>query len=120
MKKIYTIGHCTTSLAMFEETGLDKMIGSEFVFQNIKFEKITPAQLEEMKAMAGSYEALFSRRAIKYKEWKLKDKTLTEKDYRQYILDEYTFLKRPVIIMEDKIFVGSEKKTIAAIKKELR
>jgi arsenate reductase len=120
MKKIYTIGHCTTSLALFEETGIDKMIGEKFTLQNIKFEKITPAQLDEMKKMAGTYEALFSRRAIKYKEWKLKDKSLTEKDYRQYILDEYTFLKRPVIIMEDKIFIGSEKKTVAALKNELK
>lgn len=120
MKKIYTIGHCTTSLALFEETGLDKLIGQKFSLQNIKFEKITPAQLDEMKKMAGSYESLFSRRAIKYKEWKLKDKKLTEKDYRQYILDEYTFLKRPVIIINDKIFVGSEKKTVAALKDELK
>ena len=120
MKKIYTIGHCTTSLAMFKETGLDKQIGKKFALQNIKFEKITPAQLDEMKKMAGSYEALFSRRAIKYKELKLKDKRLTEKDYRQYILDEYTFLKRPVIIWDDKIFVGSEKKTVAALKSELK
>jgi arsenate reductase len=127
MNKIYTIGHCTTSLAMFKETGLDKQIGKKFTLQNIKFEKITPSQLDEMKnlacrqaGMTGSYEALFSRRAIKYKEWKLKDKKLTEKDYRQYILDEYTFLKRPVIIINDKIFIGSEKKTIAALKKELQ
>ena len=119
MNKIYTIGHCTTSLALFEETGLDKLIGEKFTLQNIKFEKITPDQLDEMKKMVGTYEALFSRRAIKYKEWKLKDKRLTEQDYRQYILDEYTFLKRPVIIMEDKIFVGSEKKTVAALKNEL-
>ena len=120
MKKIYTIGHCTTSLALFEETGLDKLVGKEFTLQNIKFEKISPRQLEEMKTMAGSYEALFSRRAIKYKEWKLKDKKLTERDYCQYILDEYTFLKRPVVIMKDKIFIGSEKKTIEAIKRELQ
>ena len=120
MKKIYTIGHCTTSLALFEETGLDKLIGPEFTLQNIKFEKITPAQLDEMKKMAGTYEALFSRRAIKYKEWKLKDKKLTEKGYRHYILDEYTFLKRPVVIINDKIFVGSEKKTAAALKNELK
>jgi arsenate reductase len=120
MKKIYTIGHCTTSLAMFEETGLDKLIGEKFTLQNIKFEKITLAQLDEMKKMVGTYEALFSRRALKYKELKLKDKKLTEKDYRQYILDEYTFLKRPVIIINNKIFVGSEKKTIAALKEELK
>ena len=73
-----------------------------------------------MKKMVGTYEALFSRRAIKYKEWKLKDKKLTEKDYRQYILDEYTFLKRPVVIIEDKIFIGSEKKNVAALQQHLK
>jgi arsenate reductase len=56
MKKIYTIGHCTTSLALFQETGLDKMIGKKFTLQNIQFEKINPAQLDEMKKIAGSYE----------------------------------------------------------------
>lgn len=88
--------------------------------QDIKFEKITPAQIDEMKNMAGNYEALFSRRALKYKELGLKDKTLSEKDYRQFILDEYTFLKRPVVIINDKIFIGSEKKTVAALKKKLQ
>ena len=120
MKKIYTIGHCTTSQAMFRETGMEKLIGSSFAFQDIKFDKITPVQMDEMKQMAGSYEALFSRRAMKYKEWKLKDKKLTEQDYRRLILDEYTFLKRPVVIMEDKIFIGSEKKTVAALSEAVK
>ena len=65
--------------------------------------------------MAGSYEALFSRKALKYKEYGLKDKVLTEKDYKKYILEEYTFLKRPVVIDGKKIFVGNDKKTVAAL-----
>ena len=88
--------------------------------QDIKTEKITPAQLDEMKSLAGSYEALFSRRALKYKELGLKDKKLTEKDYRNYILQEYTFLKRPVTIINSRIFVGSEKKTVASLKQALQ
>lgn len=88
--------------------------------QNIKVEKITPAQIDEMKKKAGSYESLFSRRAMKYKELGLKDKKLEEKDYRKLILDEYTFLKRPVVMMGNKIFIGSEKKTVAALKQALK
>jgi len=117
MKKMYHLGNCTTCQAIIKETKIDK---KGFDMQDIKFEKITPAQIDEMKKMAGSYEALFSRRALKYKEWMLKDKNLTEKDYRQYILDEYTFLKRPVVIINDKIFVGSEKKTVAALKNAVK
>lgn len=113
MRKIYTLDNCTTSQAIIKEIGIDK---KGFEMQNIKFEKITPAQIDSMQKMTGSYESLFSRRALKYKELGLKDKTLSEKDYRNYILDEYTFLKRPVIIIDDKIFAGSEKKTVAALK----
>lgn len=88
--------------------------------QDIKTDHITPAQLDSLKALAGSYEALFSRRALKYKEMGLKDKELTEKDYRRLILQEYTFLKRPVIVDGSKIFIGSEKKTVEEMKKIFR
>jgi len=117
MKKIYHLGNCTTSQAIIKETGITE---KTFDMQDIKFEKITPAQLEEMKKMAGSYEALFSRRAMKYKEFGLKDKTLKEEDYRNFILEEYTFLKRPVVIINDKIFIGSEKKNVEALIKAVR
>jgi arsenate reductase (glutaredoxin) len=117
MKKMYHLSTCTTSQAIIKETAIDK---KGFEMQDIKFEKITPAQLDEMKKIAGSYEALFSRRALKYKELGLKNKKLEEQDYRKLILDEYTFLKRPVVIINDKIFAGSEKKTVEALKGEMR
>lgn len=116
MKKIYYLGTCSTSAAIIKDSGIT---AKEFDMQDIKTEKITPKQLEEMKKMAGSYEALFSRRALKYKEFGLKDKKLTEQDYRNYILDEYTFLKRPVVIINDKIFIGSEKKNVEKLKKSV-
>jgi arsenate reductase len=116
MKKIYHLANCTTCQAIIKETGIEKA-GLEM--QDIKTEKITPAQLDEMKTLSGSYESLFSRRAIKYRELGLKDQLLTEKDYRRLILEEYTFLKRPVVILNNKIFVGSEKKNVEALKKAL-
>lgn len=86
-----------------------------FVLQDIKTEKITPAQLDEMHKLAGSYEALFSRRSQKYRPMGLHEKELTEKDYRDLILEEYTFLKRPVAIVGKQIFVGSDKKTVEGL-----
>ena len=112
MKKVYHLGTCSTCQAILKETALEQ---KGFTLQDIKTEKITPAQLDEMKALTGSYEALFSRRALKYKALGLKDKVLTEKDYRKYILEEYTFLKRPVVISGKRIFVGSEKKTVEGL-----
>lgn len=86
-----------------------------FVLQEIKAEPLTVDQLDEMKDLSGSYESLFSRRAKKYKEMGLKDQNLSEKDYKQLILDHYTFLKRPVIIIDNFISVGSSKKTIESL-----
>lgn len=117
MKKIYHLAKCTTCQAIIKDTAIDK---KGFQMQDIRTEKITPAQLDEMKKMAGSYDALFSRRAIKYKELGLKYKQLEEKDYRNFILQEDTFLKRPVVIIGDKIFIGSDKKNIEALKKTLK
>jgi arsenate reductase len=117
MKKIYCLSTCSTCHRILGEIRADK---KGFVLQDIKTEKITPAQLDEMAAAAGSYEALFSRRAIKYKEMGLKDTSLTEKDYRRLILEEYTFLKRPVAWVGKKIFVGSEKKTVEELKAALK
>lgn len=114
MKKMFCLSTCTTCQAIIKDTHIDK---KGFEMQDIKTEKITAAQLDTLKEMAGSYEALFSRRAMKYKEMGLKDKKLEEKDYRQLILEEYTFLKRPVTIINNQVFIGSEKKAVEALKK---
>ncbi len=107
--KVYHLSTCDTCQRILKEWAL----GPEAVLQDIKTEAISPAQLDEMKALAGSYEALFSRRARKYREWGLQEKTLTEVDYRQYILEEYTFLKRPVLLLNGQIFIGNTAKVVA-------
>ena len=89
---------------------------SDFLFQDIKEQEITVSQLEDMHALSGSYEALFSKRAKLYKEMDLKNQVLEERDFKQYILEHYTFLKRPVIIVNDQIFTGNSKKTVEAAK----
>ena len=115
MKKIYYLSTCSTCTRIIKELGLD----DSFEFQDIKSNKITTEQIEVLAKMSGSYESIFSRVAMKYKSMGLKDKALTEKDYKRLILEEYTFLKRPVIIINDKIFVGNAKKTIEAVAIEL-
>ena len=50
----------------------------------------------------------------------LGEKNLAEEDYRQLIFDEYTFLKRPVFIVENDIFIGNSKKVIESLKDRLR
>lgn len=81
---------------------------------------MTAAEVEEMARFAGSYEALFSRRAMKYKSLGLANQNLTEADYKKYILEEYTFLKRPVLLSNDSVFVGNSKKTVEEMQAFLR
>ena len=115
MRRIYHLSSCNTCQRIIGELG-----GVEgFELQDIKTEKITPQQADEMKALAGSYEALFSRRAMKYRSMGLQDQNLSEQDYRRLILEEYTFLKRPVILLDSEIFIGNAKKVVAAAKSKL-
>ena len=116
MKKVYTLSTCSTSKRLLSELDLkDK----GFSFQDIKTEPITDSQLQEMRQLAGSYEALFSRIARKYKELGLKDQVLIEEDYEKFILQEYTFLKRPVIISDNQIFIGNSRKNVEAASQAL-
>jgi arsenate reductase len=80
---------------------------------DIKAEGISAEDLDAMKAHAGSYEALFSRRAMKFRSMGLADKTLSEQDYRKLILEEYTFLKRPVFLTDEGVTAGSAKAEVA-------
>jgi len=114
MNKVYHLSSCSTCARIITE--LSPAI-KKFVFQDIKTEKITREQLEEMKGLSGSYESLFSRVALKYKS--LDPKPSSEAEYKNLILSEYTFLKRPVIITKSKIFVGNSKKNIEDAKKAI-
>jgi len=111
MKKIYYLKTCDTCRRILKQISLDG-----FELQEIKTEPLTVKQLEELHTFTNSYETLFSRRSRKYAAMDLKNQELTENDYKQLILDEYTFLKRPVIVFDENIFVGNAKKTIDALK----
>jgi len=112
MKKVYYLKTCSTCNRILKELNLS----SEYILQDIKTDNITVKQIEEMKVLAGSYEALFSKRSKLYKEMDLKNQNLAERDYKHYILEHYTFLSRPVIISDNNIFIGNSKKVVQAAK----
>lgn len=112
MNIFFYLKSCSTCKRILDDLYLPETI----TLQNIKNDPITEEQLDHMKKLAGSYEALFSRRATLYKERDLKNKTLTENDYKALILEHYTFLSRPVLVSNNTIFVGNSKKTVEAAK----
>ncbi|CAM4068314.1 arsenate reductase family protein [Gillisia hiemivivida] len=112
MKKIYHLSSCSTCKRILNELEPS----SAYILQDIKEDPITIEQLDEMYELAGSYESLFSKRAQLYKEKNLKNEKLDEMNYKNLILEHYTFLKRPVIINNDEIFIGNSKSTVEAAK----
>lgn len=112
MQKIYYLSSCDTCKRIMEEIEIPQ----SFIKQDIKTQGITEEELEELFNFTESYEELFSKRARLYKERNLKEKELLEEDYRNLLLEHYTFLKRPVIVNNDEIFIGNSKKTVAAAK----
>lgn len=107
----YYLGTCSTCERIMKEIPDLK----RFILREIKSDPITAKELDEMKKLAGSYEALFSRVALKYRALGLNTKKLTEKDYRKHILEEYTFLKRPVMIVGETILIGNAPNVRAAM-----
>jgi len=112
MKKIYHLSTCDTCQRIIKE--LQPLDG--FELQDIKTEAMTEAQVDEMKNLAGSFEALFSKRARLFRQQGLHEKQLSETDFKKLILEHYTFLKRPVIFVDNQIFVGNSKKVVEAAK----
>lgn len=102
MKRLYYLSTCDTCRRLMKEFGSL----NEFELIDIKVNNIDAITLDFLKEKTGSYEALFSKRAIKYKTLGLKEKSLTDQDFRQLILDEYTFLKRPVLIDGEYVLIG--------------
>lgn len=115
MKKIYYLSTCDTCKRILKEIDAP----SSFELQDIKKEPLTEEQLEELKKLSGSYEKLFSKRARLYKERDLKNKVLTKDDYKNLLLEHYTFLKRPVIVNGNEIFIGNAKSTVEAAKRSV-
>ena len=103
MDIIYYLASCDTCRKIIKS--LPK--NHNLTFHDIKQDPITVAELEQMRALSGSYEVLFSKKAQLYKSMDLKNKSLTEEDYKKFILEHYTFLSRPVFIIKNKIYIGN-------------
>jgi arsenate reductase len=115
MKRIFYLSTCDTCKRILSSWNTD-----EIELQDIKTEPMTADQVDHMIGLTGSAEALFSKRARKYKELGLKYQNLSDAQIRQFIIDEYTFLKRPVLVLDDQIFVGNSKKVVEAAAEALR
>jgi len=112
MKRIYHLSSCSTCQRILKEI----QPGKDVELIDIKENNIDAATLDWIKEKVGSYEALFSKRAMKYKSMGLNTQQLSEADYRKYMLEEYTFLKRPFMIYKEEVFIGNAAKEVEKAK----
>ena len=108
MNKIYYLASCDTCRKIIKSLPNS----NQLTFIDIRQNPISESDLEEMYQLSGSYEALFSKKAQLYKSMDLKNQSLTEADFKKYILEHYTFLSRPVFIINDKIYIGNSQQNI--------
>lgn len=116
MIKVYHLSTCGTCKRIISECNFPEST----VFQDVKTAPIDAQQLAQLHDFTQSYEALFNRRSRQYRALGLHEKALTESDYKKYLLQDYTFLKRPTAIVDDRIFIGNTKKTVADLQKALQ
>ncbi len=110
-KKVYHLSTCNTCQKIMAQV-YDL---SSFEQIDIKKKNISAKDLDFIAKKAGGYEQVFSRRAMKFRSEGWNEKELSEEDYRKLILQEYTFLKRPVFIIGKEVFVGNAKSNVLAL-----
>ncbi len=109
---MYHLANCKTCQRIIEDLQPES-VGITLV--NVK-PSIDPKVIDRLAEVAGSYEALFSRRSLQYRKLGLHERELGESDYRKYMIEHYSFLKRPSTLLGGKIFVGSAKKEVEALR----
>ncbi|MDG1652506.1 MAG: ArsC/Spx/MgsR family protein [Flavobacteriaceae bacterium] len=112
MRYFFYLSSCDSCKRIMKTLDLDDSI--ECI--DIKKNPLTEHQLELLFQRTQSYEALFNKRAQRYKQRGLKDQVLSDTDYGELLSDHYTFLKRPVLLYEKTIFIGNSPKVVEAAK----
>ncbi|AIN73261.1 arsenate reductase [Flavobacterium psychrophilum] len=115
MNKIYYLASCDTCRKIIK--GLPN--ANKLNYIDIRQNPISETDLEEMYQLSGSYESLFSKKAQLYKSMDLKNKNLTETDYKKYLLEHYTFLSRPVVMLNHEIYIGNTQPNILKLTKAM-
>ena len=108
MNRIYFLSTCDTCKKIMKALPLP----ADMERIDIKQQNIDAETLDWIKEKVGSYEDLFSKKAQKFRAMGLHEQVLEEADYRRLILEEYTFLKRPFILHNERVFIGNSPKTV--------
>lgn len=100
----YWLPNCSTCVKAknhIERHGL-----RDFELRDIKENPLSRAEVEALAKLLGGANELFSRRAVKYREMKLNERELSKEEMLDLMAEEYTFLKRPILVYKGKAIAG--------------
>ncbi|CAA9386794.1 MAG: Arsenate reductase glutaredoxin-coupled [uncultured Pyrinomonadaceae bacterium] len=109
----YWLPECTTCQKAKRRLDYHRVAPTNF--RDIKREPLDRSEIERLAALIGGAENLFSRRSVKYRELGLKDKTLSDDEMVDLMTNEYTFLKRPILVIGDRAIAGFFEKEYDAL-----
>ena len=115
MNKLYYLSSCSTCKRIIKQWSLNESINRVDLKKNPLDEK----QLNELFEITYSYEALFNKRAQLLKKLNLNFNILKENDFKKLLLTHYSFLKRPVLLLNNNIYIGNSQKTVEEAEIEL-
>lgn len=115
MNKLYYLSTCSTCKKIINSWKLNKSIK----LIDVKKNPINSKGLEAVYLISKNYENIFNKRALLFREVKKETKKITENTYKELILNHYSFLKRPILIIGNKLFIGNSKETVLKAKIEL-
>ena len=110
---VYWLPYCSTcqkAVAHLEAKGVPIR-----AFRNLKEEPLSQAEVRELAAKVGGVEALFSRRAMKYRAMGLHEREVSEDEMVRLMAEEYTFVTRPVIVRGERATAGFSAKRVDAL-----
>lgn len=111
--EVFGLPYCTTcqkAVAYLESKGV-----AVERFRNLKEQPLSQDEVRALAAKVGGVEALFSRRAMKYRALGLHEQQLSDDDLVRLMSEEYTFVTRPVIVRGDHATAGFSAKRIDAL-----
>lgn len=86
--------------------------------RDIKENPLSRKEVEDLVKMLGGPAELFSKRAIKYREMKLNEREVPPDEMLDLMTDEYTFLKRPIMVIGDQAAAGFFEKSFESFLNE--
>jgi len=114
MKKVLHLSTCNTCKRILSEVNIDG-----FELQDTKKHPSSKDDIEFLRQHVNSYEDLINRRAQLWQKRDLKNQDLSEEDFKNLLLEHYSFIKRPIFIDGDEVFIGNSKKVVEALKAHL-